>query len=101
MKAFTGGFSVRSIATSFAIVFGFGAVAEAQQQVQLEEIVVTARRVEEALKDVPIAVSAFTPEAIRDLNLRNIDDIARFTPGLSFNSAFGRQGGSDRPTIRQ
>jgi outer membrane receptor protein involved in Fe transport len=66
----------------------------------VEEIVVTARKVEENLQEVPLAVSAFTPESIEQLNLRTLDDIAKFTPGFSFTSAFGRQSGSDRPAIR-
>jgi outer membrane receptor protein involved in Fe transport len=66
----------------------------------VDEILVTARRVEENIQDVPLAVSAFTAEQIQQLNLRTIDELARFTPGFSFNSAFGRQPGSDRPTIR-
>ncbi|MDJ0928909.1 MAG: TonB-dependent receptor [Gammaproteobacteria bacterium] len=97
MKISAKGRSLRNSVIGIAIVFMLGSdIALAQ----LEEIVVTARRLEESLRDVPIAVSPFTAESIQNLNLRNIDDIARFTPGLSFNSAFGRQGGSDRPTIR-
>lgn len=65
-----------------------------------QEIVVTARRVEESLQDVPLSVTPFTAEQIEQLNLRNIDDLALFTPGFSFTSAFGRQPGSDRPMIR-
>ncbi|MCL4791436.1 MAG: TonB-dependent receptor [Gammaproteobacteria bacterium] len=65
-----------------------------------EEIVVTARKYEENIQEIPIAVSAFTAKSIEDLNLKSIDDIAKFTPGLSFTSAFGRQPGSDRPSMR-
>lgn len=65
-----------------------------------EEIIVTARRQEENIQDIPIAVSAFTPARLQELNIRTIDEVARFTPGFSFNSAFGRQPGSDRPAIR-
>ncbi len=67
---------------------------------QFDEIVVTARKVEENLQDVPIAVSPFNSETIKELNLQNLDQLALFTPGLSFNSAFGRQSGSDRPAVR-
>ena len=65
-----------------------------------EEIVVTARKFEENIQEIPIAVSAFTAQNIEQLNLKSIDDIAKFTPGLSFTSAFGRQPGSDRPSLR-
>lgn len=65
-----------------------------------DEITVTARRTEENLQDLPVSVTPFTSETIEQLNLQSIDDIALFTPGFSFNSAFGRQPGSDRPTMR-
>ena len=66
----------------------------------IEEIVVTARRREESLTEVPLSVSAFTASMIDDLGLTSIDGIARFTPGFSSNSATGRQPSSDRPSIR-
>ncbi|MGI9343606.1 MAG: TonB-dependent receptor [Gammaproteobacteria bacterium] len=65
-----------------------------------EEVVVTARRVEENLQDVPIAVSAFNQNTLQMLNLQDLDQIALFTPSLSYTSAFGRQPGSDRATMR-
>jgi outer membrane receptor protein involved in Fe transport len=66
----------------------------------VEEILVTARRVEENIQEIPVAVTAFQPEKLQQLNIQTIDEVARFTPGFSFNSAFGRQPGSDRPAIR-
>jgi iron complex outermembrane receptor protein len=65
----------------------------------LEEIVVTARKREERLKDVPIAVTAISDERISELNLKNVEDVARFTPGFSYTAAFGRRNG-ERPVIR-
>ncbi len=64
----------------------------------LEEIVVTARKREETLQDAPLAVTAFTDQAFDNLNIRNTEDIARFTPGLSISAYVGRRG--DRPVIR-
>jgi iron complex outermembrane receptor protein len=90
--------SRRALTGAAGIIIGLGAVGSAQAQ--LEEITVSARRVEENVLDVPIAVSPFSQETIRQLNLQSVDDIALFTPGFSFTSAFGRQPGSDRPAIR-
>jgi outer membrane receptor protein involved in Fe transport len=70
------------------------------QKIPDEELTVTARRVEENLQDVPIAVSAFSQKGIQQLNLQSLDEISRYTPSLSFTSAFGRQPGSDRATMR-
>ena len=70
------------------------------QEFALEEIVVTARKREESVQDIPIAVSAFTASDIRELGLTSIDDIALYTPGFSFHSGFGRQPSLDRPSVR-
>lgn len=64
----------------------------------LDEIVTTARKREESLQKVPVAVSAFDTDAIVERGLRDISDIGRFAPGLSFAKAFGRA--TDRPVIR-
>ena len=61
-------------------------------------ITVTARRREEGLLDAPIAVSAFGSDDIERLGIESVDDVARFTPGLSFSAAFARSG--ERPVIR-
>ncbi|XBQ16819.1 MAG: TonB-dependent receptor plug domain-containing protein [Oceanicaulis sp.] len=61
-------------------------------------ITVTARRREESLLDAPVAVSAFGEDDIRKLGIESVDDVARFTPGLSFSAAFGRT--TERPVVR-
>ena len=50
----------------------------------IEEIVVTATRREERLQDVPVSVTAFSQEKIDAAGLKNIDDVARVSPGLTF-----------------
>ncbi len=66
----------------------------------MEEIIVTARKREEPLLEVPVSVSAFTADRIKSLRLVGLNGIARHTPGFSFASATGRQFSSDRPVIR-
>ncbi len=51
----------------------------------LDEIVVTATRREERLQDVPISVTAFSQEKLDAQGLKNIDDLARETPGVMFS----------------
>jgi outer membrane receptor protein involved in Fe transport len=65
---------------------------------RVEKVTVTARKRKESLKDAPVTVTPFTPESIDRLNIQSIDDVARFTPGLSFSKTFGRS--TDRPVIR-
>lgn len=66
----------------------------------LPEIIVTARRLPEALSSVPISVTAFDATRINSLGATSLDELARFTPGFSFNSAAGRGPNSNRPMIR-
>lgn len=63
-----------------------------------DTIVVTARKTEESLQDAPLSISAITEEDINRKGIANVDDVARFAPGLSFSKAFGRS--TDRPVIR-
>jgi len=65
---------------------------------QVEDIIVTARRIQETLQDAPVAVSVITAERINELGLNSIDDFARQSTGISFSQAFGRS--TDRPVIR-
>ena len=70
----------------------------AQAAAEPDTIIVTARKREEELQDVPVAVSAFTAEQIETRQIRDIGDVARFAPGLNFARAFGRT--TERPVIR-
>ena len=50
----------------------------------LEAIVVTATRREERLQDVAVSATAFTQQMLDAQGLRNIDDLSRLTPGVTF-----------------
>ena len=80
-----------------APLFGQTTVASVQP---LDEIVVTARKRDEALLEVPVAVTAMTAQSIEQLGLSNLSDVARHTPGFSFDAGSGRQPASDRPVMR-
>ncbi len=68
------------------------------QQTALEEIVVTARKREESLQDVPLSITAFSADFIEKNGIRSIDDVAKLTPSLVFETAFVPQ--DTRPVIR-
>ena len=53
---------------------------------ELEEIIVTARRVEERLQDTPISVTAFTAESLRDRMILSTEDLDQITPNLQFTN---------------
>jgi len=69
---------------------------------QLEEVVVTARKTEERLQDVPLSIAAFSSADIESSGARDLYDLTRFTPGFSFEklNRYGAQGGLSRPVIR-
>jgi iron complex outermembrane receptor protein len=55
----------------------------------IAEIIVTTRKREEALQDVPVAITAFSREAIESAGINSLDDIAALTPGLNFFNPVG------------
>lgn len=64
----------------------------------IEEIVVTVRKREESLASVPLSVSAFTEGDFVKRGMENLGDVARFTPGFSFENYTG--GITPSPVIR-
>ncbi|MEO6092600.1 MAG: TonB-dependent receptor [Novosphingobium sp.] len=55
------------------------------------DIVVTARRMEERLQDVPISVTVFNQQQIANRNIVNPADLATYTPSLSANRQYGTE----------
>ncbi|MEO1248067.1 MAG: TonB-dependent receptor [Pseudomonadota bacterium] len=55
-------------------------------EAQLEEIVVTAERRAQSLQDVPVAVTAFSEDAIAALQIEDFADLSLKIPGFSVNS---------------
>ena len=75
------------LATSISLITVMPALAQsAGDGFALEEIVVTARKRSETLKDVPVAASAVTGDLIEQRGLSSVKDIAALTPGLNINS---------------
>lgn len=58
---------------------------------QVEEIVVTARRREESLQDVPLAITAFSEANIERRGIDDLNDIVKYTPGMTFDEGFSAQ----------
>jgi iron complex outermembrane receptor protein len=53
----------------------------------LEEIIVTARKREENLQDVPMSINVFTSKDLQNLAISQFEDYATLTPSISFVSA--------------
>ncbi|MDY6947009.1 MAG: TonB-dependent receptor plug domain-containing protein, partial [Pseudomonadota bacterium] len=56
---------------------------------ELEVVVVTARKREESLQDVPIAVSSVSGEQMLDTHITRATEIQNYIPNLTINGAFG------------
>ena len=61
--------------------------AQASQPGGLEEVVVTARRVEERLQTTPIAVSAVSSEQLKALNITRLQGLDTVVPNLQISDA--------------
>ena len=63
--------------------------AEADDSVVGTDIIVTARRTEERLQDVPISMTVFSNEQLQNRNVATATDLATYTPSLSVNTRYG------------
>lgn len=81
--------------TTAMLVTGGSAVAQSTapatpaeaETLDVQEIVVTARRREERLQDVPISITAFTADAIERRNMVSLSQVQNFTPNITFATA--------------
>ncbi|MBO6505371.1 MAG: TonB-dependent receptor [Kordiimonadaceae bacterium] len=79
--------NVAALATTIALG-GFSSVAaqdgtaEDEQTFTIEEVIVTARKTEESLFEVPVAVSVLGGAFFEDTNFNTIEDVVRFVPGF-------------------
>jgi iron complex outermembrane receptor protein len=79
---------------SGTVVLSFGQIAPACAEEGLEEIIVTARRVEERLQDVPISITVLNQQQLENRNIVNSQDLAATVPSLSANTNFGSDNSS-------
>jgi iron complex outermembrane receptor protein len=55
----------------------------------LEEVLVTARKKEESLQEAPVAVSAFSQDALQQSGIKNLKDFNKVVPGMDVNATNG------------
>ncbi|GAB3106503.1 TonB-dependent receptor [Aestuariicella hydrocarbonica] len=74
-------------------LFGYtgGVQAAGGEAMTLEEVVVTARRREESIQDVPVAVTAMSEDFLRVQNVNKIEDLGTKVPSLRISSAGASQ----------
>ncbi len=72
-------------------VMAVGGQAMAQEESrgnsgELDEVVVTARRIEERMQDTPISISAFAAEELRDKGIVSTEQLDQIVPNLQFTN---------------
>ncbi len=83
---------------AFPAAFGFAsaasaaAAAAAEGGATLDEVVVTAQKRAQSLQDVPISVTAVTPEALQTARVTNVTDLNALVPNLTVKAAAGGNG---------
>lgn len=92
-----------AFAASFTLILSMTSPALAQNppekpKLSADEIVVTARKREESLQDVPLSITAFTAEKLTEVGAFDNEDVALLTPNFNTERQVGRR--LDRPTIR-
>ncbi|WP_448478673.1 TonB-dependent receptor [Pseudoxanthomonas mexicana] len=73
-------------ATSHAYAQQAAAPAEEEEPTTLATMTVTAQKREEAIQDVPIAVTAISEQLLQDSGVRDIKDLQVLVPGLTVTS---------------
>lgn len=100
MKSFPrSGFVYSAIAGAIAGALASPQVLAQEAQAtekQIEKIEVTATRRSGSLQEVPINISALTSDVMAQQDIEDLDDVARWVPGLTVTDQGGR---SDSPVI--
>ena len=65
-----------------------------EEEGTVEALIVTARKREELLQDVPAAITAFGKADIQRYKLNSVDELTRLTPGLQTSESSVSSGGS-------
>ncbi|GAB3111583.1 TonB-dependent receptor [Aestuariicella hydrocarbonica] len=81
-------FKRHSLALAVSGVMSMGATGVIAQEKSwaIEEVTVTAQKREQSLQDVPISVSAFSGEMMKDAQIEDSKQLAVLTPGMSGDS---------------
>jgi iron complex outermembrane receptor protein len=73
------------------VIAGVAVDGAAWAQLAVEEIVVTARKREEALQDIPISVTALTAADIKERGIADLFTLSQYTPGFYMEQTGNRR----------
>jgi iron complex outermembrane receptor protein len=72
---------------AFGFLFALPIASFAQQR-QVEEIIVSVRKMDENVQDIPIQVTVFGEQDIERERIRSLKDVAELTPSVQFDTGF-------------
>jgi iron complex outermembrane receptor protein len=79
--------SLAAIATTTGTLIAPTVCAQTEPQATgIEQVLVTARRREESLQDVPVAITALTADQLVEQNVRTLEDMTAYAPNIKVNA---------------
>ncbi|MFA5547657.1 MAG: TonB-dependent receptor plug domain-containing protein [Porticoccaceae bacterium] len=90
--------TLAKLALAASVAMGISTAIQAQETEQqrrqsitsIEEVVVTARRREESLQAVPLAINAFSGQRLQEATAFTLSDMTALAPGLRFTTEGGK-----------
>ena len=85
-----------------ALGVGPAAIAQTPEEDDsvFDTVIVTAQKREQSIYDVPVAISAFTPETLEKQGIIDLTDIGKFVPNLNITGFSAGHTSSQNPFIR-
>jgi iron complex outermembrane receptor protein len=75
-------------------------LAQQEDDPVFDTVIVTAQKREQSIYDVPVAISAFTPESMERQGITDLTDIGKFVPNLNITGFSAGHTSSQNPFIR-
>ena len=75
-------------------------LAQQEDDSVFDTVIVTAQKREQSIYDVPVAISAFTPESMEKQGIVDLTDIGKFVPNLNITGFSAGHTSSQNPFIR-
>lgn len=79
----------RSVSLALAMPVVAGLLPAQMAQAAVEEVIVTARKTDENVQEVPTAITALTSNDLRDLQINNFSQVGQTVPNLNIQTQFG------------
>ncbi len=93
-------FASNALATAIGCALVPLAFGQTDDDPVFEEIQVTAKRIQQSIYDVPVAISAFSGEMVEKQGITDLVDVGKFVPNLNVTTFSAGHTSSSNPFIR-